>query len=114
VIWLGCTYKIVIDEDVRFTPKSGHWVSVSGCRFVPKADSCTAAILSLFDHLVGNRQDARWNCESERFRRAEVDCKFQFGGLQNWQVCHFCAFESPCSVVPHTSVSIRDAAGITH
>ena len=24
--------------DVRFTPKSGHWLSVSGCPFVPKAD----------------------------------------------------------------------------
>jgi hypothetical protein len=24
--------------DVRFTSKSGHWLSASGCPFVPKAD----------------------------------------------------------------------------
>jgi len=53
-------------------------------RFVPKADICGAGIragTTLFDHLVGNRQHARWNCESERSSRAEVDCKLQFGGL---------------------------------
>src|SRR6516164_3693241 len=83
-------------------------------RFGSKADICSAAKERLFDHLVGNRQHARWNCESERSRRAEVDCKLQFGGLQNWQVCQFCPFENPSRVVPHTSISIRDATGITH
>jgi len=28
---------------VRFTPKSGHWLSVLGCPLVPKADICAAA-----------------------------------------------------------------------
>jgi len=42
--------------DVRFTPKTD--IARHGCdvRFVPKADSCAAAILSLFDHLVGARE----------------------------------------------------------
>jgi hypothetical protein len=37
-----------IKRDVRFTPKSGHWLHLSEC-FVPKADSYTAAI---FDHSI--------------------------------------------------------------
>ena len=36
-------------------------------RFVPKADSCTAAKIALFDHLVGARQQSWRNSETERF-----------------------------------------------
>ena len=43
--------------NVRFTPRKAD-IGQRNCdvRFVPKADSCTAAILSLFDHLVGSVQ----------------------------------------------------------
>ena len=51
---------------------------------------------------------------SERFRRAEVDHELQFGGLQNWQMRKFVPLKTCASVVSHGSISIRDAAGITH
>ena len=39
---------------VRFKPKSGHRATDGHVRFVPKADSCIAAIgWPSFDHLVG-------------------------------------------------------------
>ena len=39
----------------------------------PKADSCTAAILPLFDHLVGTRDQRLRHGESERLRGFEID-----------------------------------------
>jgi hypothetical protein len=36
----------------------------------------------LFDHLVRDCEHPGWDCEAERFRRAEVDHKLQFGGLR--------------------------------
>ena len=42
-------------------------------RFVPKADSCSAAILSLFDHLVGSNQQIGWHGKSECLGGLEID-----------------------------------------
>jgi len=39
----------------------------------PKADSCTAVILSLFDHLVGLRKQRCRHGEAERLGGLEVD-----------------------------------------
>src|SRR6516225_9102121 len=39
-------------RDVRFTPKSGHRRAPLPVRFVPKADSCTAAILDLLEQVT--------------------------------------------------------------
>jgi len=36
-------------------------------RFVPKADSCTAAKRSLFDQLIGELPEIYRNVEAERF-----------------------------------------------
>src|SRR6516164_7381421 len=33
-------------RDVRFTPESGHQEAPLGCRFVPKADICSAVMMS--------------------------------------------------------------------
>jgi hypothetical protein len=46
---------------------SGH------VRFVPKADSCSAAILSLFDHLVGSNQQTGRHGKSECLGGLEID-----------------------------------------
>ena len=40
---------------------------------VPKADSCSAAILSLFDHLVGDGEYARRNGEAEGLGGPKID-----------------------------------------
>jgi hypothetical protein len=42
-------------------------------RFVPQADSCTAAKSVLFDHLVGGRKQRRRNTQTERFRGLEIN-----------------------------------------
>jgi len=42
-------------------------------RFVPEADSCTAAILSLFDHLVGAGKQRWWHFEAERLGGHHID-----------------------------------------
>ena len=44
-------------------------------RFGPKADSCTAAILSLFDRLVGVGEEGRRYFQANCFRSPEVDHK---------------------------------------
>jgi hypothetical protein len=49
-------------------------------RFMPKADSCTAAKSALFDHLVGGDEQRRWHIETECFRSPEVDTKLEFCG----------------------------------
>jgi hypothetical protein len=42
-------------------------------RFVPKADSWSAAILSLFDHLVGSNQQTGRHGKSECLGGLEID-----------------------------------------
>ena len=50
---------------------------IDGCspdvRFVPKADSCTAAKSVLFDHLVGGRKQRVRNSQAEHFRGLEIN-----------------------------------------
>ena len=40
----------------------------------------------LFDHLVGERKQLRWNFESERLGGLEVGDEFEFGGPDDRQV----------------------------
>ena len=49
-------------------------------RFVPKADSCSAAILSLFDHLVGTGKYCRRNGEAECFCDFKIDHQLVLAG----------------------------------
>ena len=56
-------------------------------RFVPKADvsRCSNIRLQkadLFDHLVGDREHARWNCHSERLGGGQIDGEIELGRLQ--------------------------------
>jgi hypothetical protein len=52
-------------------------------RFVPKADSCTAAILSLFDHLVGAAGQGQWHGNAKRLSGLQIDVQLDFGCLLN-------------------------------
>ena len=49
--------------------------------FVPKAD-----IGHLFDHLVGDSHDPRWDRKALRFGRLEVDYQFERGRLDSRQI----------------------------
>ena len=68
---------------VRFTPERGHRPTRPACRFVPKADSCTATYDcrgNLLDHLVGEREQRRRDVEAEGFRGRAVDDELKFDG----------------------------------
>ena len=67
-------------------------------RFVPKADSCTAAILSLFDHLVGGNEQCGRHSQSESRGCILVDLKLVFDRLLDGQITRISAFEDTISV----------------
>ena len=50
-------------------------------RFVPKADSCTAAKTVLFDDLVGEHQEIMWHFDPKRPGRFEINDEVEFGRL---------------------------------
>ncbi len=52
----------------------------------------------LFDHLIGNRQNARWNAQAERFCCFEIDNQIKFGWLQHGKVAGLFALENTSRV----------------
>ena len=52
-------------------------------RFVPKADSCTAANDQLSNRLVGYRQHFRRHFDAERSSRLQVDGGLEIGRLRD-------------------------------
>src|SRR6516225_3202813 len=68
--------------DVRFTPKSGHWLSVLGCPLCAKSGhSALQQGLALFDHLVGAGEKRFRNLDAERLGGCDIDDKLDFGRL---------------------------------
>ncbi|MEA2959589.1 MAG: hypothetical protein QOJ58_5572 [Alphaproteobacteria bacterium] len=58
--------------------------------FVPTRDSCTAAIASLFDHLVGAREQHRRHVDADRLCRLKIDDELEFCRLLNGQISWLC------------------------
>ena len=56
-------------------PKADIGTQSWNVRFVPKADSCSAAKRSLFDHLVGASKERRRYRKTEGLRGGEIDDK---------------------------------------
>ena len=52
----------------------------------------------LFDHLIGESEDARRNSNTQRLRGVEVDYELKFGGQLNWQVPWLCAPENAIDI----------------
>jgi hypothetical protein len=69
--------------DVRFTLNADMIEHLRDVRFVPKADSCSAANLRLFDHLVGAGEQRRWDIDAKRTCSLQIEDEFKFGRLQN-------------------------------
>ena len=65
--------------DVRFTLNADMIEHLRDVRFVPKADSCSAANLRLFDHLVGSGEHGRRELEAERFGGLQIDDQLELG-----------------------------------
>jgi len=52
-------------------------------RFVPKADSCSATKIPLFDYLVGAHEQRDWYFNSDRFGGFEIDDQLVFSWKLN-------------------------------
>ena len=66
----------------------------------------------LFNHLVRERNQPRWNGESERFGGLKIDHEFVFGRLKDRQIGRLRAFEDLSDVSARVSVGIRDTGSI--
>src|SRR6516164_6882351 len=68
----------------RLMSALGQKQTLKGARIMsalpPKADSCSAAILSLFDHLVGTGKYCRRNGEAECFCGFKIDHQLVLAG----------------------------------
>ena len=61
-------------RDVRFTPKSRHWLSASGCLLCAKSGhmQCSKTAF-LFDDFVGAREQRERDIEAERLSGFQID-----------------------------------------
>src|ERR1035441_6349381 len=70
--------------------------------------------VSLFDYVVGERQQLRWHFEAERLGGLEVDHELEFGGSHDRQVGRLFALENPPGVDAGLAVGIRNAGPVAH
>src|SRR6266446_6582357 len=68
--------------------------------------------VSLFDHLVSEREQRRRYFEAERLGSLEVDHELEFGGLHNRQVGGFGAFEDFAGVDAALTSSVDRAGAV--
>ena len=54
--------------------------------FVPKADSCGAAKVALFDHFVGTADQCRWQINAERLRGFQIYKELKVRGQLKRQI----------------------------
>src|SRR5215470_8212773 len=74
----------------------------------------SAAMQSLFDHLVGADKQCGWHNEAERLGGLEVDDQLRFRGLLSGQVGRFLAPEYPAGIDAYLATSLREISTIAH
>src|SRR5262245_204326 len=96
-------------KHVRFTPESGHVQCNSRCPLWAKSGHWR-----LFDQLVGERKQIRWDIEAERFGGCEVDDEIDLACQLNRHIGGCRPFENPASVDAGTTVGIGLARSVAH
>src|SRR5713101_2339795 len=69
---------------------------------------------SLFDHLVGNGEHARWNGEAERLGGLEVDNEFEFGRLHDRHIGGLFAFDNSAGIKADLAINVPQLRTIAH
>src|SRR5262249_23380916 len=82
--------------------------------FVPKADSCTATIERLINHLVSKRQQLIWDIQTEYLCGLSVDYKRKICRLYNREVRRFLALKNPPSINADWSICVYQADSVTY
>ena len=77
---------------------------------MPKADSCTAPILSLFDHLVGAAKQRKRYGKAECFSGFQIDDQIDLSDLLNWKISRLFPLENPADVFSEQTVSSLKSA----
>src|SRR5215475_8389400 len=95
-------------------PKANMCGATRDVRFGPKADSCTAAKRTLFDHLVSSREQGRGHREPKRLCGLEVDHQFKFGRQLNRKIARLLTFQYASDIDAGTAISIRGTSTIAH
>src|SRR6516225_2074828 len=68
----------------------------------------------LFDHLVGEREKVRRDCEAERLRGLEIDDQLELRWLHDWKIGRLFALEDAAGVDAGLTIGVSQAGAITH
>src|SRR5262249_51330949 len=93
-------------------PKADKQQTFRYVRFVPKADSCSAA--NLFDHFVGAQQQRFWDREAEHLCSREIDDEIELGRLLHRDVGRFCPAQNLVDIVGGALKLCRVVCSIGH
>ena len=101
-------------SNVRFTPECGHVRCNSLCPLCAKSGLMQRSKGSLFDQLVGDRKQIRWDIKTERFGGCEVDDEIDLACQLNRHIGGCRPFENPASVDAGTTIGIGLARSVAH
>src|SRR5262245_27879692 len=103
-IWIVCRHWAWSSRSVDNVQKT-LWVCC--------AAGSSTHIASLFDHLVGEREQRWRQFNAERLGGPEVDEKHEVGRLQHRQVAGLFAVENPAHIGAGLAIAVSDVRPIT-
>src|SRR5262245_512178 len=95
---------------VRFAPDSRRSRVVAALRVRARSGHCAR----LFDHLVGEGEHTRRNCEAKRFGSLEVDQQLKFGRPDDRKVGGLFALKYPADINAGLAKGVGVIRGVAH
>src|SRR5215471_20836539 len=86
----------------------------SNVRFVPKAHSALRQKTTLFDHLVDDRKQTRWDCDAERLCGFQIDEELEFCRLHHRQIGRLLTLENAAGVNTSQTVRLCNLLAVAH